>query len=95
MQEKKLLEFSARAIFNMENIEAYIAADNPVAARKVVDAIMGSSKRLMTFPMLGREGRNSGTRELVLDCYPYVIVYRLTSTKVKVLTVLHQSRLYP
>ena len=95
MQEKKRLEFSARAISNMVNIEGHIAADNPVAARKVVDTIMDSCKRLLVFPMLGREGRNPGTRELVLDRYPYTLVYRLTSTKVKVLAVLHQSRQYP
>lgn len=95
MQEKKLLEFSAHAVSNMENIEGHIATDNPVAARKVVDTIMGGCKRLLALPMLGREGRNPGTRELVLDRYPYTIVYRLTSTKVKVLAVLHQSRQYP
>lgn len=95
MQGKKRLEFSARAISNLENIEGHIAADNPVAARKVVDAVMTASRKLLAFPMLGREGRNSGTRELVLERYPYTIIYRLAATKIRVLTVLHQSRQYP
>ena len=95
MQEKKRLEFTARAISNMENIEGHIAADNPVAARKVVDTIMAASRRLQAFPLLGRVGRNTGTRELVLERYPYTIVYRLTPTKIRVLVVVHQSRQYP
>ena len=95
MQEKKRLEFSARAISNMESIEGHIAADNHVAAREVVDTIMATSRRLLAFPMLGREGRNPGTRELVLERYPYTIVYRLTASKIRVLAVLHQSRQYP
>ena len=57
--------------------------------------IMATSRRLQALPTLWRVGRNTGTRELVLERYPYTIVYRLTSTKIRVLAVLHQSRQYP
>lgn len=95
MSGKKLLEFSARAIRDVAGIEAYIMADNPSAAKKVVAVIYSASEQLETNPMLGHGGSNPGTRELVLTRYPYTIAYRLTAHKIRILTVLHQSRQYP
>jgi toxin ParE1/3/4 len=92
---KKQLEWSARASANVLQIEDHIAAENPTAAQKVTNEILRIAQNLRDFPMLGHPGRRAGTREIVIPHYPYFISYRLTSKKVIVLAVIHQSRKYP
>ena len=74
MSEKKQLEFSLLSIANMEAIRLRIAADNPIAASRVIESVASTADKLMDFPMLGHIGRRPGTRELVLSKYPYTIV---------------------
>lgn len=95
MSEKKPLEWSPRSRRNIESIRGYIAADNPVAAQSVLDEIRRAAEGLSGFPLLGHVGQRSGTRELVLSKHPYTIVYRLTSNKIGVVAVVHQSRKNP
>jgi len=93
MSAKKQLELSARSIANIEAIRLYIAADNPAAAERVIESVLAAADRLMDFSMLGHVGRRLGTRELVLTKYTYTIIYRLTSKKVIIAAVIHQSRM--
>ena len=72
--------------------QRYIAEDNPVAAARVIRAILDAAENLLEFAMLGHMGERAGTRELVLTQYPYSIIYSLTAHKVFVVSVLHQSR---
>lgn len=95
MSEKKQLEFSAQSIANIVAIVGHIATDNPGAAKEVESTIFATAESLENFPMLGHVGKRAGTREPVIDRYPYFIAYRLTSKKVVVLAVMHQSRKYP
>ena len=95
MSARRLLEFSARSIRDVTSIEAYIIADNPRAAEKVVITLYKTAEQLESNPTLGHVGRCPGTRELVLARYPYTLIYRLTTNKICVLAVLHQSRQFP
>ena len=95
MSASRQLEFTARAIRDIASIEAYIFSDNPRAATKVVATLYKAAEQLENNPTLGHVGRHSGTRELVLSRYPYTLVYRLTTNKIRILAVLHQSRQYP
>jgi toxin ParE1/3/4 len=92
MIEKKLLEWSIRSSVNVAEIREYIASKNPTASESVLAEIRISANGLREFPMLGHTGRRSGTRELVLPKYPFTIIYRLTSTKVIIVAVIHQAR---
>lgn len=92
MAEKKQLEYSRAAGDDLESIKRYIEADNPKAAARVLESITGAADGLIDFPMTGKPWRRPGTRKLVLSKYPYSIIYRLTSSKVIVLAVAHQSR---
>lgn len=49
----------------------------------------------MRQPSIGRPGRVDGTRELVIHRYPYILVYRVTSDTVDVLSVYHDARAWP
>ena len=71
------LRFSARARSQLVTIQAYIDERNPVAAARVGAAIRDAAERLRYFPLAGRGGRSSGTREWVVRGLPYVIVYEV------------------
>ncbi len=78
------------------SIKEYIAKDNPRAAQRVIDAILTSAYQLELFPLLGREGRVEGTRELNLPRIPYFIVYSIPDAYyVDIDRVLHTARRYP
>lgn len=89
MSAKRRLEFTRRFFHRLALVEDYIALDNATAAKKVAQYIFDAAESLEKFPMIGKAV--SGGRELVLDKYPYTIIYRLTDTKIIIRSVVHQS----
>lgn len=90
------IAWSGRAIRNIEAARDYIARDNPAAAEAVTERIIRQVERLVAFsPGLGRPGRISGTRELVVSRTPYIVVYRVAEDEVQVLAVIHQAQDWP
>ena len=92
---KKQLEWSARSESDLLAIDAYIATDNPVAAEQVVNYIISQAELLTRFPLTGRIPKPGSPRELIFTRYPYNLIYRVTSTKIRIVRVIHQSRLHP
>lgn len=72
----------------------FIARDRPGAAEHVLDRITASVDRLQQFPSLGKMGRQSGTRELVIPGLPFVVPYMVRAGNIIVLSILHTSRDY-
>ena len=70
---------------------AYIADDNPAAARHVRHRIHSAVKNLGLFPDSGRPGAIAGTRELIVPGLPYLVVYRVRGRRVEILRVFHTS----
>lgn len=95
MSAKKQLKFTANALRNIVEAEEYIARDKPKAAADIVKAIYEAASSLKQFPEVGRAGKVSGTRELVVKSSPYIIVYRIRAERVVISAVLHHSRNYP
>ena len=89
------VRWSALAAADMERIFAYVAKENPEAARGLVKALYDGASELRTFPLRGRVGRMPGRRELVVQSLPYVIVYRVKGETVEISRVLHGARRYP
>lgn len=89
------LGWTRRAIRRLELIGDYIAQDNPAAADRVNLRLRSVTEKLRAHPAMGRVGRIAGTRELVLADIPYIIVYRVTKTRVEVLTIIHTSQRWP
>ncbi len=77
-----------------ESIE-YIAQHNQNAARKLANRIWNSVQLLADNPEIGRPGRVSGTRELVINGTPYIVAYRIKSNQVQILRVIHGARKWP
>lgn len=89
------LRWASPARDHLAAIHAYIAEDNPAAARRVVNQIRKDADLLRNNPGIGRPGRIEGTRELVVSHYPYLLVYRIASDEVHVAAVIHSARLWP
>ena len=80
---------------SLRSVHAYIALDNPAAARRVVQHIRASVTRLRTFPRSGRIGQIPGTMELVVSNLPYIVVYRIADDAVEILRVFHTAMDWP
>jgi addiction module RelE/StbE family toxin len=80
---------------NLEDEKEYLAKDNPKIAKAFFLHIIESVNQLKAFPDLGRPGRVSGTRELVILKYPYIVPYRVKENSIEILRVFHTSRVWP
>ncbi len=89
------LKWREEALANLDAEAEYIAQDNPAAAARIVVAIENAVENLKRFPALGRPGRVSGTRELVVSGTPYIIPYRVRGDTIELLLVFHASRRWP
>jgi toxin ParE1/3/4 len=84
-----------QAIANLHEEASFIATDDPVAARLVVERVLKAVSRLANQPALGRPGRVPGTRELIVPKTRYVLPYRVRNESVEILRVFHASRRLP
>lgn len=89
------IRWTEPALDDLEKIGDYIARHDPGAAARMVDTIFSQVDRLETFPKLGRPGRVSGTRELVVTTTPFIVPYRLKADQIELLAVLHGARRWP
>jgi toxin ParE1/3/4 len=89
------VEWLRAALNNLDALAEYIAQDNPVAAEKTVAAIRLAVENLDRFPALGRPGRISSTRELVVSGTPYIVPYRVRGEVVQLIRVFHAARKWP
>ncbi len=76
-------------------LRSYIEFEDRGAARRVVRAILAATDRLPEYPGIGRTGRVTGTRELVIQRTPYIVPYRVRGGEVEILRVLHGARRWP
>lgn len=89
------LEYAARYFRRLEDIHEYISQQNPAAAVRMVQRIRASVERLAAAPGLGRPGRVTGTRELVIVGTPYIVPYRVNNDVIQIITVLHGAQRWP
>lgn len=87
--------WSRRAIGNLIALRDYIAEDSPRSAASVAQQILDAVELLTTQPHIGRPGRITGTRELVIAGTPYVIPYWVRAGKLELLAVFHGRQKWP
>lgn len=84
------------ALKDISKIFDYIAQEDEDAAGRVAKKIYDVCKELDKHPQVGRKGKVSDTRELVIHKFPYIVIYRYPEgTKVEVLRVLHAKQKWP
>ena len=83
------------ALRNLDAEAAFIAEDDPAAARLVVQRVLAAVAMLAVQPALGRPGRVPNTRELVVPKTRYIVPYRVRGDTIEILRVFHTSRRLP
>ena len=90
------LKWTDLAEKDLDNIETYITTENsPLVA---VDVVLNSCELILSnHPQAGRPGRVSGTRELVINGIPLIVVYRIVDRlgQLQILRVLHDAQQWP
>jgi toxin ParE1/3/4 len=91
-----VIEWTEQATQQLDQAHDYIALSNSdeVAAR-ITMHIVASVQHLDTFPMSGRSGRVSGTRELVVPNTPFVVAYAIDHDRIAILAVYHGAQQWP
>ena len=89
------LAWQPLALADLRALRAYIARDDPGAARRVASRIRAAVERLADHPGAGRPGRVSGTRELVVAGTPYLVPYRVKGPAIEILRVYHGAQRWP
>ncbi len=94
-----LLKWTDLADIDLDKIEAHIAKKNSNLV--TIDVVMGIVDSvyliLPDHPRAGRQGRLKNTRELVIDGYPFIVIYRerISTNTVEILRVLHDAQRWP
>ena len=89
------IRWTRPALADLEATGDFIARDNPAAAEGLVVSVVASVDKLRDHPHLGRPGRLTGTRELVVAGTPYIVPYRVRGDEVEILAVFHGARRWP
>jgi plasmid stabilization system protein ParE len=92
------VRFLQEALDDLEEIVLYIAADNPEAALRMHDKIIGKANDLSKFPKRGRlvpdkKMGEAGFRMLLVK--PYMLFYRIIGNNVYIYRVFHGASNYP
>ena len=92
---KRPVEWTRAALDELNAQIAYIARENPAAARRVAERIRATGNALHDFAT-GHAGRVAGTYEKAVSGLPYIIAYAIDrkddAETIAVLQVIHGSR---
>lgn len=86
--------WSRDALDDLKAQLAYIAADNPDAARRVADTLLKAAAALGRAPT-GRPGRVVGVYEKSVGNLSYVIAYTIDGEALAIVRVIHTARDWP
>jgi len=89
------LRWTRAALEDLRQVAEYISARNPQAARRIMAAIRSATNGPLEFPEIGRPGRVTGTRELIVTGTPFIIPYRIKGGHIDILRVYHAARKWP
>lgn len=86
------IEWAVPAMEDMEGIYQYRREFGEGHVNDIVGHIVASTELLLSFPLSGRQGKVSDTRELVVRDCPYLIHYSVHEETIFILRVRHTSR---
>jgi plasmid stabilization system protein ParE len=84
--------WTVKALVDFDEAQAWIAHENPAAARMVAQRIHAAVLRLLEHPHAGNAGRVSGARLWVVSRTPYLVVYRVRGEFLEILRLWHGRR---
>jgi plasmid stabilization system protein ParE len=83
------------AITDLREAQAYIALENPAAAKQVVIRIQRAVELIATRSEIGRPSEDRMTREWSVPGLPYMIPYRIVGDVIEIVRIWHTSRERP
>ena len=89
------VNWSPRALEDVESIAEYISRDSQFYARATVSKIIDFSRSVGRFPQMGRivpEFNDKKIRERLV--YSYRLVYKIENARVLIVAVIHDKRLF-
>ncbi|WP_338849699.1 type II toxin-antitoxin system RelE/ParE family toxin [Massilia sp. W12] len=91
------LVWLGRALRERDSQLDYIAQHKPRAAIAQGERIQKQVQDLCAYPELGRPGRVHGTRELLINGTPFILVYRINPAagRIEILRLLHGAQQWP
>lgn len=84
--------WTERAINNLELELDYYGRINPTLAKELSIIIKESVVSIANMPGIGRPGKKLGSRELIINKYPYILAYRVRNETLEILSMIHQHR---
>ena len=88
--------WTRKASRHLRAADDYWAGESSTAAADIMlDRIFSAVELLERFPEVGRLGRISGTRELVIVPTPFLVAYRIRRGKIEIISLLHGARKWP
>lgn len=87
--------WTRRAVRHLTSLRAFIARDSSHHAARTATQILEAVELLASNPSIGRPGRLTGTRELVVSGTPYVIPYRIRNGRLELIAVFHGRQKWP
>lgn len=96
MTEVSKIVWTEQAVWQLDQARDYIALSNSEeTADRVLMQVAASVNQLNAFPMSGRKGRVTGTRELVLSNTPFIAAYTIDQDRIAVLAIYHGAQRWP
>lgn len=89
------IKWLASAEGDTDNIVDYLDPVNPAAARTIIARVQQAIEGLRPYPFIGRRGKMPGTRELVVNRVPYIVIYTVERDQIVIHHVLHTSQQWP
>ena len=89
------LQFTPRAIADLEAIADYVQPRSSQGAVRVRAAILGSLQRLLQFPGSGRRQTVETVRKITIRKYKYLVYYRIDDGAEEIVVISIQSSLLP
>jgi plasmid stabilization system protein ParE len=87
--------WTRRAIRHFVHLRGFIEKDSEHNAALVAGRILKAVDLLQLHPEIGRPGRVTGTRELVVPDTPFIIPYRVRRERLELIAVLHGRQKWP
>lgn len=87
--------FSPEAEADLVDIVSYVAAKNPVAARKLFEDIQSACSKLAHLPMIGHQRPDlTDDPDTLFFCVQsyYLVIYRKETDPLQIIRVLHGAR---
>jgi len=90
------IEWTEQAARQLDQAHDYTALSNgEEVAVRIITRIVTTVQQLAKFPLLGRSGRVSGTRELVISNTPFIAAYAIYHDRIVILAIYHGAQKWP